>query len=477
MTDKDNLPATDASRVLIVEDDHLIAEAFRGLLEDNGFVVTHVASGLTAQSAIQHFKPDVVVLDLLLPDMHGRDLLNQIQQQQLPVTVVVVTSETSAESAVELMHAGAFDYIVKPIDESRLVTTVRNAVERQQLQLQLDQLRFTQPQDQFHGFTGSSLPMQAVYHMIESAAYSQASVFITGESGTGKELCADAIHQIGNRCTKPMLAINCAAIPRELLESELFGHTKGAFTGATSERKGAAAAANGGTLFFDEICDMDLDLQAKLLRFIQSKRFRRVGSDKDESTDVRFICATNRDPLAEVHAGRFREDLYYRLHVIPIALPALRDRGDDILMLARHFLHKYADEEGKRFDDFGVEARQYLLNCSWPGNVRELQNLIHKVVIMNEGGMVDVNAFDSNLNIKKPEQQMNDAVDTHGDPALSDRNKTAAADPIRPLWVVEKEAIERAIALCDGNIVEAATHLGVSDSTIYRKRRKWLEPD
>lgn len=460
-------------RVLIVEDDYLIGEAFRTMLNDEGFLASHVDSGREAQIALQRSLPNVLILDLLLPDMHGREILQQIQQQKLPVTVVVVTSEASAASAVEAMHAGAFDYMVKPVDENRLVTTIRNAVERQTLQQQLDQYRIFQPQDRFQDFIGGSLPMQAVYRMIESAADSQASVFITGESGTGKELCADAIHQLSRRHNKPMLSINCAAIPRELLESELFGHTKGAFTGATSERKGAAAAANGGTLFFDEICDMDLELQAKLLRFIQSKRFRRVGSDKDEATDVRFVCATNRDPLVEVQAGRFREDLYYRLHVIPIVLPALRNRVDDILLLAKEFLRKYADEEAKRFEGFSAEAEHMLMEYAWPGNVRELQNLLHKVVIMNEGEVIAAEGLGLQpivSAISSPPDGLNNDQESS---MLSNTDNAATPENIRPLWMEEKDVIERAIQLCGGNVVEAAKYLGISDSTIYRKRSKW----
>lgn len=462
---------TDRPQVLIVEDDHLIGEAFRTMLEDEGFNASHVGSGREAQTYLQGSLPNVLILDLLLPDMHGREILKQIKQQKLPITVVVVTSEASAASAVEAMQEGAFDYLVKPVDENRLVTTIGNAVERQALQQKVDRYRTFQPLDRFQDFIGGSLPMQAVYRMIESAAGSQASVFITGESGTGKELCADAIHQLSNRRNKPMLSINCAAIPRELLESELFGHTKGAFTGATSERKGAAASANGGTLFFDEICDMDLELQAKLLRFIQSKRFRRVGSDKDEATDVRFVCATNKDPLAEVRAGRFREDLYYRLHVIPIVLPALRNRADDILLLAEEFLRKYADEEGKRFEGFSAEAKDMIREYVWPGNVRELQNVLHKTVIMNEGGVVASNF----LGLKPIVSMLSPASDDSDSATSSHHQPVNTPENIRPLWLEEKDIIERAIQLCEGNVVEAAKRLGISDSTIYRKRQKWIE--
>lgn len=450
-------------RVLAVEDDLLLGQTYQSFLENSGFVVSLVASLAGARLALQAELPDVLLLDLLLPDGHGLDLLAQMHRQQWQFAVVVVTTVSSVESAVNAIQAGASDYLVKPVDENRLVTTVRNACERQELHRKLDHYLHLPLREQFQGFMGRSAVMQVVYRIIEGAAASQASVFITGESGTGKELCAEAIHNLGARKSGPFFSINCAAIPRELLESELFGHAKGAFTGATDRRRGAAALAHGGTLFFDEVCDLDPDLQAKLLRFIQSKRFRPVGSDTEVSTDVRFICATNRDPLADVRAGRFREDLYYRLHVIPVELPALRERDDDILLLARHFLHRYADEEGKRFEGFSPEAEQGLLAYAWPGNVRELQNLLHKVVVMGQGGIIEA----AMLGLPPP----------RGGPPSRTGIADARAEPetIRPLWLEEKDTIERAIRLCGGNVVEAARQLGISDSTVYRKRSRWQE--
>ncbi len=237
----------------------------------------------------------------------------------------------------------------------------------------------------FCGLIGASLPMRAVYNVIESAASSRATVFITGESGTGKELCAQAIHQLSPRRDGPFVAINCGAIPRELMESEMFGHVRGAFTGAVGSREGAIARAKGGTLFLDEICEMDLSLQVKLLRVIQSGEFQKVGGSETERADVRYVCATNRDPWSEVQAGRFREDLYYRLHVVPCAMPPLRERDDDVLLLARHFLALYAKEEGKAFTDFDEGAVRALRRYPWPGNIRELQNVLRNTVLFNQG--------------------------------------------------------------------------------------------
>ena len=463
------------SSLLLVEDDVLLAQKYIDTLQSELCRVTHVTNGQAALQSLQKELPDVILLDLLLPDIHGLEVLTQIQEQAFPVTVVVVTSQAGAEIAVKALHLGVFDYLVKPVDAERLITTVRNALERNELRRCLYQHQGL-PRDRFAGFIGLSPVMQAMYRIIESAASSSANVFITGESGTGKELCAEAIHYRSARTRKPLVSINCAAIPRELLESELFGHTKGAFTGATSDRKGAAAEANGGTLFFDEICDLDLDLQAKLLRFIQSRRFRRVGDNNDEITDVRFVCATNRDPLAEVHAGRFREDLYYRLFVVPIELPPLRSRGDDILLLARNFLQKYADEESKNFDGYSQDAEQKMRVYEWPGNVRQLQNLIHKLVVIHDGGLVDASMLalphDSGVLHAKDQDRASLTQASY----TAKQSDTLVNASIRPLWLEEKEIIERAIELCGGNVLDAAERLGISDSTIYRKRRKWFQP-
>lgn len=464
-----NVKIMDDKYLLLVEDDELLGKAYQNFLEEDELHVQHVSSAAGAWHAIETQTPEVLLLDLLLPDGHGLDLLKKITDQRLPITVVVVTTEASAQSALDAMQAGAFDYLVKPVDKNRLITTVHNACERQILQQDLDQFRSIRLADRFQHFIGGSQAMQTVYRLIEGAAASLANVFITGESGTGKELCAEAIHQLSARRSKALITINCAAIPRELLESELFGHTKGAFSGATSDRKGAAAQANGGTLFFDEICEMDLDLQAKLLRFIQSKRFRKVGSDKEEIADVRFICATNRDPLTEVNAGRFREDLYYRLHVIPIEIPPLRNRAGDVLQLAQFFLHRYAAEENKRFDGFSADAEKALLTYRWPGNVRHLQNLIHKLVVINDGGRVDAKHLDIPSNhIDEIEQSTLNSSETK-----NRIHSVLDSSTIKPLWLEEKAIIERAINLCNGNIIEAAKQLEVSDSTIYRKRQKW----
>jgi two-component system, repressor protein LuxO len=463
--------AENKPRVLLVEDTRSLAVVYEQYLRQEGYEVTSADCGLRAIELLLTQPPTVVLLDLELPDMSGMDILQQITEQQLPSAVVVITAHGSVDVAVEAMRLGAFDFLTKPFDGKRLCATVRNAVNHQQLSSLVAQYRENFERSSFAGFIGSSMPMQAVYRIIESAAPSKATVFITGESGTGKEVCAEAIHQCSPRRDQPFIALNCAAIPHDLMESEIFGHVKGSFTGAQGDRKGAASLADGGTLFLDEVCEMDLDLQSKLLRFIQTGTLQRVGSGKLETVDVRFVCATNRDPLTEVKAGRFREDLYYRLHVIPLTLPPLRERGEDILLLARNLLQSYAKEENKRFKEFDAGAVRVLLDYPWPGNVRELQNVVRNIVVLNDCDVVSPDILPPPLNGSH-------ASLLAAAPALATTGSAAAVAenaPIRPLWQVEKETIERAIASCDGNIPKAAALLEISPSTIYRKKQSWEE--
>jgi two-component system repressor protein LuxO len=324
----------------------------------------------------------------------------------------------------------------------------------------------------FEGFVGRSERMRGLYAQIRAIARSSAPVFITGESGTGKELCADAVHKQSHRAGTTMVSLNCSAIPKELMESEIFGHVKGAFTGASEARAGAAELADGGTLFLDEICEMDLALQSKLLRFIQSGTFRRVGDAKPRCVDVRFVCATNRDPAEEVRAGRFREDLYYRLHVIPVRLPALRERREDILALAEAFLAAMADEEGAGFGGFTAEAADMLRGHSWPGNVRQLQNVIRRIVVLNDGELIDAELLRGPLREQAPCAPVNPAATA---PATAIGTAGDGGSDILPLWRQERAIIEDAVHRCGGSIGRAARALEISPSTIYRKLQSWQE--
>ncbi len=463
----------ESQHILIVEDSPTVAEACRAhlrRLDADGVVVETLAA---ARAALRERAPDLVLLDVRLPDGDGLSLLPVITGLRPPPPVVVMTAHGSVATAVEAMRAGASDFLVKPFDGPRLLTTVRNALEQGRLKRLVRSYEEGFREEGFHGMIGRSLAMQAVYRMIESAAPSQASVFITGESGTGKELAAEALHGLSPRAGRPFVALNCAAIPQDLMESEIFGHRRGAFTGATAERAGAALSAHGGTLFLDEVCELDPALQGKLLRFLQTGAIRPVGADETVKVDVRIIAATNRDPLREVEAGRFREDLYYRLHVIPIHLPPLRERGEDVLLLARHFLRQYAVRENKAFRDLAEDACAWLTAHSWPGNVRELQNVLQQAVVLHDGELLTADMLPSRPGAAATAVEGGAASSTVASAAPT--SSRAGREAVRPLWQVEREAIEHALAACDGSVPKAAALLEVSPSTLYRKLQSWEE--
>ncbi|HEU0216659.1 MAG TPA: sigma-54 dependent transcriptional regulator [Stellaceae bacterium] len=458
---------TTKPRLLLVEDTPSIMRLYHEVLKKLDVDLLDAPTGARADEILGETIPDVVLLDVELPDANGIDILRRIRARNLPCAVIVVTAHGSVKVAIEAMREGAYDFIIKPFPPDRLIVTVRNALERRHLHTLVTSSEIAK-EGKFHDMLGASLPMRAVYNVIENAASSRATVFITGESGTGKELCASAIHQLSPRRAGPFVAVNCAAIPRELMESEMFGHVKGAFTGAVANRDGAISRAKGGTLFLDEICEMDLTLQVKLLRVIQSGEFQKVGGSEVEHADMRYVCATNRDPWAEVRAGRFREDLYYRLHVVPCAMPPLRERGDDVLLLARHFLALYAKEEGKDFTDFDDGATRALLRYAWPGNIRELQNVLRNAVLFNQGPVI-TEAMLNRLALNAASRQTASPTPIAA-LAASPRPGTGV---VKPLWLVEKEAIEEAIALCNGNIPRAAALLEINPSTIYRRKAEW----
>jgi DNA-binding NtrC family response regulator len=460
------------ARVLVVEDSDSLRSLYRAYLEGEPWRTDTVGSAAEAAQSIEVAVPTLILLDLQLPDAEDLDFFRLLRDQAPDIGVVVATGHGSVGLAVEALRLGAIDFLEKPVARSRLVRTVRNALERLVLERQVQSLMGGAAQDAFHGFIGASLAMQAVYRTIVAAAPSRATVFITGESGTGKEVCARAIHAESPRREGSFVALNCAAIPRELMESELFGHQKGAFTGAATARAGAAESADGGTLFLDEIGEMGLDLQSKLLRLLQTGVVKRLGSNSETPVDIRVLCATNRDPWLEVEAGRFREDLYFRLHVIPLHLPPLREREDDVLLLAERFLERFAKEEGKRYLGLSEDAREALRMHPWPGNVRELENVIRQAVVLNREGWIDSAhlALDprrwSRLQPDSPPSAASSSAPAGG-------SRPTSAKSIQPLAQVERDAIEHAIQQCDGNIPEAARHLEVAPSTLYRRLAQW----
>ncbi len=458
-------------KILLVEDSPSLAAVYQEYLRKISHKFLWADSLAKARELYDRHAPELVLLDLKLPDGDGLDLLNSLNSQGSPSAVIVITAHSSVDAAIEAMRLGAVDFIAKPFDAKRLLVTVQNTLKQRELSDIVEQYRECYEREDFFGFIGASRAMQGVYRIIESAAPSAATVFITGDSGTGKELCARAIHQESPRRDKPFIALNCAAIPRDLIESEIFGHVKGAFTGAVAEREGAAVAADGGTLFLDELCEMDLDLQSKLLRFIQTGQVQKVGTNQVRKVDVRFVCATNRNPLREVEDGRFREDLYYRLHVIPIALPALREREQDVVLIARRLLRQFAEEEHKAFTHFSPEVERVFCSYAWPGNVRQVQNVVRNLVVLNQAEEVTLAMLPPPLNEQslQHERPNNPLLLV---PAPAQRTEPGGEE-IKPLWMVERDAIERAIALCGGNIPKAAAYLEVSPSTLYRKKTTW----
>ena len=457
--------------ILIVEDSRSLAQTCKLQLEAVGHRMLMAETGKTALELLRDNTVDCVLLDLNLPDMDGMDILREMRQWPHAPATVVTTANAALTVAVEAVRLGAFDYLVKPFAGARLVTTVTNALANVELKREVETFRRTVEHAGFADFIGRSLPMQRVYRTIEAAARSSASVFITGESGTGKELAAHALHSLSPRATRQFVALNCGAIPRDLLESTIFGHVKGAFTGATGDQDGAAARADGGTLFLDELGEMEMGLQTKLLRFIQTGTYERVGEGRSRHADIRFIAATNRDPLDAVREGRLREDLFYRLFVVPIAMPPLRDRGEDILLVARHFLEEFARAEGKDLRSMTPEVEARLMAYSWPGNVRQLQNAIRNMVVLNDGPAVTEAMLPA---LPEPDLPFRAAAQANGHahaPIPADFPETA--ETLVPLAEMERLYIERAIALYDGSIQLAARKLGISPSTIYRKKEGW----
>ncbi len=461
-------------RLLLVEDTSSLSMVYQAVLTRAGHRVSCAFSLAEAREKCAQDRHRVVLLDLLLPDGDGLELLESLRREAPETRVIVITANGSINRAVEAMRAGAFDFLVKPFDEARLLSAVQNALASASLHLEI--AASGPGPEAFQGFIGTSPQMSDIYRMVRSIGRSTATVFITGESGTGKEVCARAIHAMSLRAKKPFVPLNCAAIPRDLLESEVFGHLKGAFTGALSDKPGAAAVADGGTLFLDEICEMDLSLQTKLLRFLQTSTIQPVGAAQPQSVDVRIVCATNRDPAEEVRRGRFREDLYYRLHVVPIHMPPLRARPDDIADIARAMLVKFAAEEGKAFTGFDPQVARIFASRAWPGNVRQLLNVIRNVVVLHDGERVTPEMLPAEI-----------ALAPAAVHAVAPLAPEVPAPPVEgpgireamtalvgtPLAEVERELIEATIEHCDGSIPRAARMLELSPSTVYRKLETW----
>jgi two-component system response regulator PilR (NtrC family) len=377
--------------ILIIDDEEVLQDVLSSLLRREGYEVLSAKTGEMGLEVLAEEEVDLVLLDLMLPGISGQEVLKEIRRREPEMVVVVVTAYSSIESAIEAMRQGAFHYIPKPFKNEEVLLTVRKGLEQRRLATENRSLREQlRERYSFGNLVGKSKPMQEVFDLVRLAAPSKSNILILGESGTGKELVAKAIHHHSRRASGPFVTVNSGSMPADLLESNLFGHVKGAFTGAVASKKGLFEMAHGGSIFFDEIGNIPLDTQAKLLRVIQEKEFMRLGGVETLTADVRIIAATNADLEGEVGRGRFREDLYYRLNVITVSLPPLRARTEDIPLLVNHFLGRYSRENEKEVLRVTPEAMTYLMDYSWPGNVRELENVVERAVVLAIGDELDV---------------------------------------------------------------------------------------
>jgi two-component system, NtrC family, response regulator AtoC len=454
------------ARILVADDEPGLREFVADALALDEHIVVQAPDGKAAARLLDERGFDLVITDLKMPGLDGMALLRKVRTEQPEVEVIVMTAHGTVDNAVEAMKLGAFEYLQKPLsgpDELRLL--VSRAAERRGLRDRVDgQARHAEATGAGIPLTYGDATMKPVVDAIDKVARTHATVLLLGESGTGKEVAARSIHSLGARATRPFMAINCAALSEQLLESELFGHEKGAFTGATERKRGRLELADGGTFFLDEVGELKPELQAKLLRVLQEKRFERVGGTRTLEVDVRWIAATNRDLRAMVDAGTFRDDLYHRLAVFPIRLPPLRDRKHDLLPIAKSLLVRVAADLKRSVPSLTKAAQERLLTASWRGNVRELANALERAAILADGDAIDA----AHLWLDEP---------TGGGPpgGASTRASRGGSGPdsIRPLAELEREAIEHALAVTDGNRRKAAELLGIGERTLYDKLKKY----
>ncbi len=438
--------------VLIIDDERDICLALKGILEDEGYEVISAFDAKEGMNKIEKEGPDLVLLDIWLPDIDGLEVLKQIKKRQPFLPVIMISGHGSVETAVKAMKFGAYDFVEKPLSWENTIPPIKNALKLSRLAEENISLRQRLPFK--YEITGKSPLIQNLREQIKRVAPTKASVLIMGENGTGKELVARALHHYSPRSQGPFIAVNCAAIPEELIESELFGHEKGAFTGANSRKKGKFELAHGGTLFLDEIGDMSLKTQAKVLRVIQEQCFERVGGTKTIAVDVRIIAATNKNLEEEIKKGNFRADLYYRLNVIPFEVPPLRKRKEDIPLLVEEFLKEFSVETHLGRKKIAPEALELLIQYDWPGNVRELKNTIERLVIMTKGDVITAEDIPAPISRRR----------TSGNFSLFgiDNFKEARA-------LFEKEYLKCKLAACRGNISLLSQTIGLERSHLYKK--------
>jgi two-component system response regulator AtoC len=451
-------------RILVVDDEENIRLVLKTLLKKHGFDVEVADSGEAALALLDAFDPNVILTDVRMPRMGGMDLLATLKAKQHPATVIVMSAYGNVDLAIEAMKAGAYDYVSKPFKPDEVVLALRKAEERETLRRENRALREQiHKENRFESILAKSKEMLDIFRTVAKIADFKTTVLVTGESGTGKELVARAIHSRSNRSASPFVAINCGAIPENLLESELFGHKRGAFTDATSDRRGLFEEAHGGTLFLDEIGELPLNLQVKLLRVVQEEHIRRLGDTKDVKVDVRLVAATHRDLSADVKAGRFREDLFYRINVLLIHIPPLRSRREDVNLLVDHFILRNNARLGTRSRGVSTEARKLLLEYGWPGNVRELENTIERAMVLAETDLIEV------VDLPERIRDALDPVQVHLASGELSIKRTAAA--------IEQILIRRALQKTKGNRTRAADLLEISHRALLYKIKDYKITD
>lgn len=488
--------------ILVIDDDEDFQELVKFMLHRQGYEAICVSSPRDLGAVRLPQRISAILLDWQLGSVDGTQMIEPLKRKFPASPVVFVTAHSSPEIAAESIKLGAFDFLTKPLDSAKLMVTMAQAVQHNELICRLDQLERGSDEVGFEDLVGVSPQMQTVYSVIRNVAPTDVSVMVCGESGTGKELVAAAIHQQSDRSNAAFVPLDMASIPADLAEATLFGHEKGAFTGAEKARVGAVGEAAGGTLFLDEITEMQIDLQSKLLRFLQERVYRPVGAQQDVKADVRIVSATNRDPLQAVKDNRLREDLYYRLNVVPVQLPALRERDGDIGLLATHFMQQFAKQYSKSFKAIDAKALELLQAYAWPGNVRQLVHLVQRTVVLNEGETLEPHMLPEEVlgqldgestavtsdavQDSVGEKQLNSPPDA--EPPVADLSTLGDAetqadvlasselqpvvpvdDEIVPLEQLERAAIANALRVCNGSAYEAASRLGISPATMYRR--------
>jgi DNA-binding NtrC family response regulator len=450
-----------SGRILVVEDEAAARRGLCELLRAWGYAAEGAVDGEDALEKITTFRPSVILADLVMPRLDGFGLLQRLKDQLSDLTFILITAQGSVDNAVAAMKEGAYDYLTKPVDPQRLRVLLEKVVEREDTLREVEALRRQlHERGHFGAMVGNASAIRSVYRLIERAAPTDASVLISGESGTGKELVAQTIHQLSSRSGSPFVAINCAAIPETLLESEMFGHERGAFTGATDRHQGCFELAHKGTLFLDEIAEMASRIQAKLLRVLQERTVRRLGGQKEQMVDVRVIAATNVDPTAAVQNGRLRDDLFYRLNVIAVSVPALRERKEDIPLLVQHFITEFNAQNNKAVRAIDPEALRALQQYAWPGNIRELRNVIERAIILTQGEFIEAEHLPPDLFGGRPGRLPKDGL-----------------APGMRVDQVERRLIELTLAHTRNNKTRAAEILGITTKTLQNKLKRFEQDD